>query len=525
MNEIDIIDTFFDDKDISKISKLSVPLRSFILETCKLIINNPDNYSDVDSQTASLILNHGSCVARSNTKLKEYQHKAADYIMRPNINSLLLYFDTGTGKTLTALTISQCFLDENPKSNIIVISPSKLKHNFEKEVKSYGGVLSENYRFFSFTGFLNAYKENSLPDSKDCLLIIDEVHNLRNYLSHTYEAVMEFALKSKKRLLLTATPIVNQGSDLISIINLLEGKYIVGIESRKPRKNIYGEVYKVYNDENIIHRFKISTIRNADERIKISISEMNRVKYLLKGRIMRIKKGKSVNFPSYDMHNIFIDMSPQYEKKYNKLLIDPLIMDEVFTSVEDPHAFYNVVRRAVNKAGDEYYSEKIDFILPKIDVDRTIIYTNWDEFGSKIIRDVLSKYKIKFDVIDSKTKSKDVKKIVDSYNLGKINVLVITKAGSEGIDLKETRNVIVLDPVWNPSGLEQIIGRAVRYNSHINLPEDQRHVNIFLLILKEPNKNLSESQSGDVILYKIIQRKKKLIDEFEKIVNDINIYI
>lgn len=520
MNEIDIINTFFDNRDISKISKLSVSLRSFILDTCKLIVNNPDNFSDADLQTASLILNDGSCVARSNIKLKDYQHKAAEYIMRPDISSLLLYFDTGTGKTLTALTISQCFLDENPNSNIIVISPSKLKENFEKEVKSYGGILAENYRFFSFTGFLNAYKENVLPNPKDCLLIVDEVHNLRNYISLSYEAVMEFAIKSKKRLLLTATPIVNQSSDLISIINLLKGNYTVGIESKKQRKNILGDVYKIYQYDTL-HKFKISTNKNPDERIKSSITEMHKLKYLLKGNVMRVKKEKGDNFPSYDIHNIFIDMSPEYATKYKRLLIEPLLMQDVFSGVVNTHAFHNVVRRAVNKVGDEYYSEKIDFILPKIDADRTIIYTNWDEFGSKIIKNVLGKYKIKFDIIDSKTKN--VKKIVDNYNSGKINVLVITKAGSEGIDLKETRNVIILDPVWNPSGIEQIIGRAVRYNSHINLPPDERHVNIFLLILKEPNTPFSESHSGDAILYKIIQRKKKLIDEFEKMVDDISI--
>jgi superfamily II DNA or RNA helicase len=516
MNEIDIIDTFFDEKDVSKISKLSVSLRSFIINTSRMIIDNSSKFNKADIETASLILEEGTCIARSNTRLKDYQVEASKYLMRPDISSLLLHFDTGTGKTLTALTISQCFLDENPESNVIVISPSKLKENFEREVKNYGGKLSENYRFYSFTSFLNASKHNFLPDPKDCLLIVDEVHNLRNPKSAIYSSIMEYSITSKKRLLLTATPLVNDLQDLICIINLLKGKYVVGTDTTKTVKR----KVKIYRYENI-HKITTSKIKDPEKRLQISVLEMYKLVNFLRNNVMRIKKPISENFPSYDIHTIFVDMSPEYTANYNKILEDYELMSDVFTGVEEPHAFYNVVRRAVNKAGSEYYSEKIDFILPKIEIDRTIIYTNWNEFGSNILRDVMKKHKVKYDIIDSKTRN--VKKIVDDYNTGKLNVLIITKAGSEGIDLKGTRNVIVLDPVWNPAGLEQIIGRAVRYNSHIDLPQEDRHVNIFLLILKEYNKTFAESISGDVILYKIIKRKKALLDEFNKMIDDISI--
>lgn len=516
MSEIDIIDTFFDEKDVSKISKLSVSLRSFIINTARMIMNNSERFNEADIDTASLILEEGTCIARSNTKLKDYQVEASKYLMRPDISSLLLHFDTGTGKTLTALTISQCFLDENPNSNVIVISPSKLKENFEKEVKNYGGKLSDNYRFYSFSGFLNASKHKFLPEPKDCLLIIDEVHNLRNPKSAIYESVMEYSLTSKKRLLLTATPLVNDLHDLICIINLLKGTYVVGTDTKKTT----GNKSKVNRYENI-HKITTSKNKDPEKRLLLSIMEMNKLKKFLSNNVMRIKKPESENFPSYDIHNIFIDMSPEYTANYNKIIENFELMSDVFTGVEEPHSFYNVVRRAVNKAGSDYYSEKIDFILPKIEVDRTIIYTNWNEFGSNILRDVMKKHKVKYDIIDSKTKN--VKKIVDDYNTGKLNVLIITKAGSEGIDLKGTRNVIILDPVWNPAGLEQIIGRAVRYNSHIDLPPEDRHVNIFLLILKEYNKSFAESRSGDIVLYKIIKNKKALLDEFNKMMDDISI--
>lgn len=61
-----------------------------------------------------------------------------------------------------------------------------------------------------------------------------------------------------------------------------------------------------------------------------------------------------------------------------------------------------------------------------------------------------------------------------------IKVIIITKAGSEGLDFKNVRQVHILDPWYNLSLLEQIIGRAVRNCSHIDLPFKHRNVCIFI---------------------------------------------
>ena len=52
----------------------------------------------------------------------------------------------------------------------------------------------------------------------------------------------------------------------------------------------------------------------------------------------------------------------------------------------------------------------------------------------------------------------------------KIKVVLISKAGSEGIDLKFIRQVHILDPWYNMNRPEQTIGRAVRNFSHKDLP-------------------------------------------------------
>ena len=61
-----------------------------------------------------------------------------------------------------------------------------------------------------------------------------------------------------------------------------------------------------------------------------------------------------------------------------------------------------------------------------------------------------------------------------------IKVILISEAGSEGIDFKNIRQVHIMEPWYNLNRMEQIIGRAVRYKSHCSLPFEQRNVEIYL---------------------------------------------
>ena len=77
----------------------------------------------------------------------------------------------------------------------------------------------------------------------------------------------------------------------------------------------------------------------------------------------------------------------------------------------------------------------------------------------------------------------DIKAVTDektNINGHKIKVVLISMAGSEGIDLKFVRQVHILEPWYNMNRLEQIIGRGVRNFSHKDLDFDKRNVQIFM---------------------------------------------
>jgi hypothetical protein len=71
-----------------------------------------------------------------------------------------------------------------------------------------------------------------------------------------------------------------------------------------------------------------------------------------------------------------------------------------------------------------------------------------------------------------------------------IKVFMITSSGAEGINLKNTRFVHIVEPYWHLVRIEQVIGRARRICSHQDLPEDLRTVKVFLYlsILSEEQK-------------------------------------
>jgi flagellar biosynthesis GTPase FlhF len=74
--------------------------------------------------------------------------------------------------------------------------------------------------------------------------------------------------------------------------------------------------------------------------------------------------------------------------------------------------------------------------------------------------------------------------ISSNNNMGEIiKVLMITSAGSEGINLRNTRYVHIMEPYWHPVRLEQVIGRARRICSHQGLPPELRTVDVFIYLM------------------------------------------
>jgi hypothetical protein len=86
----------------------------------------------------------------------------------------------------------------------------------------------------------------------------------------------------------------------------------------------------------------------------------------------------------------------------------------------------------------------------------------------------------------------------------KIKVILISQAGSEGVDFKCLRQVHIIDPWYNMNRIEQIIGRGVRNSSHKNLEFEKRNVELFIYGTILENK---EEESADLYVYRLAEYK------------------
>ena len=63
-----------------------------------------------------------------------------------------------------------------------------------------------------------------------------------------------------------------------------------------------------------------------------------------------------------------------------------------------------------------------------------------------------------------------------------IKLFMITASGAEGITLKNTRHVHILEPYWHPVRVEQVIGRARRICSHEALKDSEKTVDVYIYL-------------------------------------------
>lgn len=197
-----------------------------------------------------------------------YQHFISQYISsRTPYKSILLYHAVGVGKTCSAITLSETFLIphnmyDEPK--IWVILPQALKSSFKEQIFNFENIpfdllanqcsgetyinllnITENslenksklkqnvkklinsrYKIFTYDAFSKFIEQDYKNVVKDKIIIIDEVHNIRNtekeskQIFTTLKNVLSNGVNNRL-VLLTATPMYNEPTDILDLFYLL----------------------------------------------------------------------------------------------------------------------------------------------------------------------------------------------------------------------------------------------------------------------------------------------------------------
>jgi hypothetical protein len=456
-------------------------------------------------------------------KLQKHQKEFIKQFIFSNIVGAIVFHGVGSGKTLTAVVSSYLYLKMYPTNKVYIISPSALLYNFSDEMIKYGLNPRDNrYHFFTYDKFINMDKQIS-----DCLVIIDEAHNFRSEIIQKTDPITEeqFVISNKrgyailenatknahKVILLTGTLFVNKIYDIENLLAMSE--------QRGPIPNtIFNDMLKSADNYPDYFNYKISyyppikneyfpTAYNHYEAIVMSEDFLKKYEEIEK-QDKTLTGFALEHFENYK-ENKTNKKKPSSEKTFN--IFDDDKEDEGNYALK---TFYNGVINASNSI-DGLDNPKIKFIIDKIvsnPDEKFIVYSSLYDAGIQLLKVGLKQNNINYTVISGKetARQKNNSKILfNSYNFNgqypfkdakidspefqakTVRVLLITRAGAEGVSTINCNNIILLDAQWNEALAEQIIARAIRYKSHFGLPEGKRYVNVYrLMLIKKSEEEL-----------------------------------
>ena len=114
-------------------------------------------------------------------------------------------------------------------------------------------------------------------------------------------------------------------------------------------------------------------------------------------------------------------------------------------------------------------------------------------------------------------KASEIINSVTNKDGSELKIIIGTKIISEGIDFSGLRQVHILDPWYNLSRNQQIIGRGLRSCSHVRLPEDERNVEI----IQYASITNSKNESADMYRYRLAEEKDIKIKNIERIMKEV----
>ncbi|MDP2925630.1 MAG: helicase-related protein [Nanoarchaeota archaeon] len=436
----------------------------------------------------------------------------------------LVVLPTGIGKTLIALMLSIYTQKKHPGSKTLFLAPTRPLA--EQHLVYFKKHLPELFAEMTlFTGKINPEKRKELWESSDIvfstpqciandirnnlynltevsLLIEDECHRcLKNY-AYTYIAEKyKEQSKNPKILGLTASP----GTDKKTIEQIAKNLKIEAIELRTRES----EDVKEYLQELEFEIIKIDFPKYLREIVDLirklygkKIEELKNRKLLFepptKTNILKLQSKIMMMINSGNKHfNVLVGASVCAQAIKLSHLIELLETQTLYTSLNYMKSLFeqsnNNQSQAVKKITknpdfnqafiqlNELIAKNIEH--PKLSElkkiiensimespkNKSIVFTQYRDTTQKICKELNSIPGIISNVFVGQTKKRDSglsqkeqQAIMNEFREGKINVIVSTSIGEEGLDIPEVNSVIFYEPI--PSAIRKIqrAGRTAR---------------------------------------------------------------
>ena len=493
--------------------------------------------------------------------------KFSPWTIDPNLRGILVFHQIGAGKTCTAISIAEEF---KKKLNIVVVLPAALIGNFvtelrsecpgdeyltsdernklknlklgdtqfEKIIKKSDERIEKYYTIYSYHKFVALIQEEKIKKLNDTLLIIDEVQNMISMNGTFYKSlkkVVEASNDSLKIILLSATPMFDRPVEIALTLNLLKKDDLLPItkfnqEYMDIAANSNETSYKAVNLKDFRFKIKnlISYYRGAPPQaypeavfktVRCNMSDFQYKSYLT-------SLSTEDNFIRGSFKNVDILNMPQ-----NFFLGPRFISNVSFPNKSIGEIGYSSFRgQALQIQNIGEYSIKFFKIYQKIGkADGPVfVYSNFKELGGircfvKFLEHhgwknyrTYGEGKKRFAVWsgDEPHHIKDEIKYIfnqkSNEDGSKIKIMLGSPSIKEGVSLLRVQQVHMMEPYWNMSRMLQIMGRAVRFCSHKDVPKSKRVVKIYLYLATYPGE-----KTIDQYIWSLAKKKNKLINQFE----------
>ncbi len=412
-------------------------------------------------------------------QLRDYQYQGYCWLyknVRLGFGSVIAD-DMGLGKTLQVISCLLKLKQEHLIKNALVVVPTSLLTNWQKEITRFAPELSINIYHGTSRGNLNSHDVTLITygtvrrdieiinKQKWDILVIDEAQNIKNLITQQTKLIK--SIKSKYRIAMSGTPVENRLLEYYSIMDFANKGYL-------------GTV-KQFNKQ-----FAVPIECDRD------INQLNKFLMATKPFVLRrLKSDRSIiqDLPDKIVIDEYCDLSKEQVALYKATLEN--IMRKLREEPDDIKrrglvlTLILALKQVCNHPGqylkqfdniDIEASGKLLLLLDKIkDIhannEKVLIFTQFAEMG-EILQKVIEQQcntPVLF-LYGGVTRNKRDEMVDLIQNNPQYQTMVLSiKAGGVGLNLTGANHVIHYDLWWNPAVENQATDRAYRIGQNKNV--------------------------------------------------------
>jgi len=488
-----------------------------------------------------------SLSAVRNVQALEYQQQTVRHVLRNLRGRALLCDEVGLGKTVEAGLIMMEYLLRGLVRRVLILTPPTLVEQWREEMHTKFNLNFITYDSASFKSEPNpwsafphiiasldtAKRENhrrQVLDTEYDLVIVDEAHHLKNSRTKAYQLVGH--LKKKYILLLTATPVENDLSELFNLITLLLPGQLETSASFKRKYITRGDPLKVKNSTDLKRLVREVMVRNRRsetgaiacqrqaEVIEVNLSQAEKTFYQRLTTFVRGYYTPGADMPTAGVNRFVLKMLQREAGSSLEALVATL--DRMSVNDEQPAPLRRVLNTLAVQAREIKERSKADTLVRLLEQinEQVVVFTSFRE-TQRSLAALLRDRGFKIAELHGDMRRLEKEKQIQLF-MGDARVLVATETGSEGRNLQFCRNLINYDLPWNPMRIEQRIGRIHRLGQTRNVfiynLSTAGTIESYILELLDAKINMFQLVIGelDMILGNLKEKR-----EFEDIVMDI----